>query len=605
MLSRRRFVAGVASSVALGGWPSGLRAAPARIEMSEVRRRWLLAILPGEDGRFDPFAKMLVQPAVNGPVHSMIRTGDVHATQPSLVYAAALLDAGEGWRAERAQEILRVVTGLQDKDSTSGTYGLWPWCLEEPLTKTPSPDESSAGFCAMPLLMGWMGHHDTLGKELAGQVQESILHAARSIERRDADFAATTTAITDTGVTLLVAQELKLADLRVHAKDRLRRLHDYVMRQGSFAEYNSPIDTVRALQELSRMIWLVKDARDLALITPLHDLAWKHAATHFHAPTRQWAGPHSRARETDLRKQPATLAFLQSGCGGKVDFKLPAPLPANLEAYRIPLQCPRRWVKHFAQLDAPRQVVETFIKADAARPGSKNPVIGTTWLHSRLALGTVNRGDLRHEARPLLAYWGTPAAPSWLRLRFLADGVDFPAALLFSVQHESSVLAVVTFASDQAGTTTPAKSLRLRFEFGGDLSGLTTRTVEEDGKQFIIQDRDVRLVLRPVANGFGPVRFDWDSPELKMTDRIDATVSAWADTTASLASLSEAFLCFTLEEWPYEQKKTTPAAPATVERTDDKLRARWNVRGKKLTLEAPVRPGPLAQMNDAFRSSVS
>src|SRR6185436_14782561 len=120
--------------------------------------------------------------------------------------------------------------------------------------------------------------------------------------------------------------------------------------------------TLIAIQELSRIQRFVRDGRDAELVAGLHELAWKHVATHFHAPTRQWAGPHSRSYETDLRKRPAALAFLQAACDGKANFALTDPVPLSLEAYRLPLQCPRKWTRYFGQLDGPRQVTEAFVK---------------------------------------------------------------------------------------------------------------------------------------------------------------------------------------------------------------------------------------------------
>ena len=110
MLSRRRFVAGISSGLSLAGFasPYSLRAASPRSAVTDEQRRWLLAVLPKEDHRYDPFAKMLVTSATGGPgYHSTLKSGDVHATRASLNYAAALLDTGERWRIERANEIIR------------------------------------------------------------------------------------------------------------------------------------------------------------------------------------------------------------------------------------------------------------------------------------------------------------------------------------------------------------------------------------------------------------------------------------------------------------------------------------------------------------------
>ncbi|PYJ01772.1 MAG: hypothetical protein DME25_17505 [Verrucomicrobia bacterium] len=611
MLSRRRFVAAVTWGLGGLGWPRSTAAAAGRNELSSSQRRWLLAVLPQQDQRYDSFAKMLASSAPGGPAQQFpLGSRDVHSTRSSLAYAAALRDTGVDWRIERANEILRRVISLQDQDPESQTYGTWPWCLEEPLAKMSPPDGASADFCGVLLLTAWMGHREELGISLADGVRDSILHSARSTQWRNVSPEDTTRAILGAGVTLLAAQAFKLPDLRTQAKDRLRRFHDYVMQQGSLAEYNSPLDTIVALQELSRMRLLVIDARDRAWITALHELAWKHAATHFHPPTRQWAGPHSRTLDTDLGKQPATLAFLATAGWEKVSFDLPDPPPLSLEAYRLPLQCPRKWVKHVEQLDAPRQVVETFVQADPARAGSKNPIAGTTWLHPRFALGSINRGDFWRQRRPLLAYWGTPPAPRHLRVRFLKNGADFASALLFTAQQESAVLAVVVFATDYGDThptldpiqeaTIQAKDLRLRFEVGGDLTGFTIKTAGEAEKYLLLQDPKV---LRPLADSFGGTPLRWDLPQLSLVDRIDAVAYAGEEQALNLSGLNEAFICFTLEEWPYQQKLPARAS-VELDRSGGRLRARWSTRGKELELEAPIKPGPYPVLNDLFRSRV-
>lgn len=48
--------------------------------------------------------------------------------------------------------------------------------------------------------------------------------------------------------------------------------------------------------------------RPRPLIEELYHLVWEDIALHFHAPSRQWAGPHSRCYSTLLK--PATLSLL-------------------------------------------------------------------------------------------------------------------------------------------------------------------------------------------------------------------------------------------------------------------------------------------------------
>lgn len=615
MLTRRNFVAGLAAGASLASFPFIQTAAAASRSLSTAQLRWLLAALPAEDQKFDPFAKMLVASAANSSGHhSTLKTGDVHATRESLNYAAALLDTGEAWRVERANQLMRVVIGLQDTDTASKTHGFWPWYLEEPLARMSSPDPNQADFCAMPLLMGWTLHRDRLERSLVEPLREAILHATRSIQRRDVSPEHTSIAVLGTAVTLLAAQELKIPELRAYAKDRLRRLHAHIVQQGSFAEYNSPVDTLVVIQELSRLLWLLRDSRDLAIVTALHERAWKHLADHFHAPTAQWAGPHSRSHETDLRKRPAVLSFIQSASSSRLKFFLPDPLPLTLEAYRIPLECPRKFLRHLTDLKPSRETIETFVQRDPARPGSLNAVVGTTWLHPQFTLGSVNRGDLWSQRRPFLAFWGSPTAPRFLRLRCLKDGIDFASALMFSAQHQGAAIVATTFCTDHGDThptldplkngTIAAKDLRLRFELGGDLAGCTVRTLGNERKAVVIQDQSIRFILRPVAVTFAGAEIQWQFPELGLAKSIDVILRTGEEKAFDLAKLSEAFVCFAFEDWPYEQREL-PEARIESRYNAGRLQARWQTRGRTLSLDAPVKPASFDSMTDSFRGTAA
>jgi hypothetical protein len=291
------------------------------------------------------------------------------------------------------------------------------------------------------------------------------------------------------------------------------------------------------------------------------------------------------------------------------------PLPLNLDAAQVPLECPRRLVRQLLQLERPRQVLETFVKADANKPGIRNPVVGTTWLHPSLAIGSVNRGDFWTQRRPLLAYWGTPEQTTSLRVRFLKDDVDFSSALSFSAQHESSVLSSVVLSTDhgdkhpsldpvQNGTIT-ARDLRLRFEFGGDLRDLVAKTVEENGRKHVMfMDRTVRFLLRPLDGRFGENEIQWDFPDLKSVPHIDAVFYKGESRTVDLKSLGGGFVSFALQEWPYAQKKA-PAATIELAHSAGQLKTSWKLGSTTLNLAGPTRPDTFAALNDAFAVGVS
>lgn len=616
MLSRREFGAALVSAAGLSclAGPTALFAAQAAgTELTPDRRRSLQAALAKEDASYDPAERMLRSAGTGGPgYHTTIKSGFVHSTRSSLTYAAALLDSGEPARLARAQDILRAVLALQDPNPPSKTYGIWPWYLEEPLDKMSPPDWNWADFCGVQLLAAWIGHRNRLGAELAEQVRGSIGHAARSIQRRNVGPGYTNIAIMGTYVTLVAAQEMGLGDLRDYTQKRLRHLHATIMAQGSFAEYNSPTYSVVALTELSRMLLHVRDNDDRRLIQELHDLAWSHVATHFHAPTRQWAGPHSRSYSDDLRQRPGTLAFLEAATGRKAHLIDADPLPLGLDAYRLPLECPRRLAPLFRELSAPRQVLETFIPAEPSRAGSKRPVVGTTWLHPQFALGSVSRGDFWNQRRPLLAYWGTPEKPVWLRARFLHDQYDFCSALLFSAQHEGCALSTMVFATDY-GDTHPnldrvkngaikAKDLRLRFELGGELRDASITLPPDAAEPVRILDRGVEVRLHRVGDSFGGQPVLWQTGQEKETRFIDAVVYAGAEKSFELRSWREAFVAFGLHFAPANGSGSI--SPPRLTKTDGWVKTEWRAGTKLLSVTAPMQPGSLAGQNDAVVTGV-
>jgi hypothetical protein len=273
---------------------------------SEARRQAFLRALERQDKSYDPNERMLRAPFSSPGYHTTLRGGSVHRTRETLEYAVALLDSGEPERLKRAEAILRRVIGLQDQDPNSRAYGIWSWFLEEPLDKMWPPDWNRADFCGTQLLQVAIDHADRLPSDLRQQVKDSILHAARSIVRRNVGPGYTNIALLGTYVTLVVGERFEVSDLLNYGRQHLRRFHEYTKEKGSFSEYNSPTYTCVAIEEISRMMQHVRAAESQKPLQELNEFAWHHVARRFHPPTRQWSGPPSRAYSTFLRT--STLA---------------------------------------------------------------------------------------------------------------------------------------------------------------------------------------------------------------------------------------------------------------------------------------------------------
>jgi hypothetical protein len=452
----------LATTLALACGALSARAAWTPPDAAQLAR--LERALAPHHAQWDPAEQMPKRPFSSPGYHTTLTGGFVHSTRDAFTYAIGLLDTGKPEHLDRACAILRRVIALQDSDPASKTHGIWSWFLEEPLAKMSPPDFNWADFNGVSLLQVARDHRSRLPADLAAAVEASILRACAAIKKRNVGPGYTNIAIMGTYVTLVAGELLSNDEYRTYGLARLTRFHASTRDNGTFEEYNSPTYTIIALLELSRLKAHVRTPSAQPLIDDLLRHAWQEIATHFHAPTRQWAGPHSRAYRSLY--SDGTLALIQRATAGRIDFGVDAP---DREALRLPVHCPPDLEPLFASLPAPRTVTATFIK--------RSHTVGTTYLHPQFALGSINRGDLWNQRRPLLAHFGTATGPSYLQLRFLKNDYDFSSAIFHGTQHEGLVVGAVNFITNGGdthisldkvkGAKIRARDLRLRFELGG------------------------------------------------------------------------------------------------------------------------------------------
>ena len=207
----------------------------------------------------------------------------------------------------------------------------------------------------------------------------------------------------------MTAERYDIPDLLEYSRERLKRIHEHTLYHDGFTEFNSPTYTVVALRVLTRMLAHIQDEDTLNMIREMHDIGWRDVARHFHAPTWQWAGPHSRCYETLLR--PGYLAFIEQACQGDVRFFAEGERPPSVDTAKLDVNCPVAYRPFFAREPEPHDAVQTFIRGGATLPEmgvqDQPPVIGTTHLEPVFALGSCNRLPFWNQHRPLVAYWGT------------------------------------------------------------------------------------------------------------------------------------------------------------------------------------------------------
>jgi hypothetical protein len=565
----------------------------AELFSSQQQKDAFLKALAEQDERYDPAEQMIRRPFSSPGYHTALKGGDVHPTRDSLNYAVALLDSGEPARLERAERILRRVISLQDQDPNSRTYGIWSWFMEEPLDKMSPPDWNWADFCGAQLLQVAIDHADRLPADLQRQVRDSILHAGRAIKRRNVGPGYTNIAVMGAYVTLVAGELFDDAELAGYGESRLKRFYDYTFEQGSFSEYNSPTYSIVAISEISRMLRHVKDAESQKLLAELNRFAWSHVARHFHPPTRQWAGPHSRCYATLLRD--GTLAFIQQATGGKVHFLTEGQALEDLDAHRLRAECPDGLFHYFTELPQPRLEVETFARN---KPG-EHDVIGTTYLHPDFTLGSINVGDLWNQRRPLLAYWRTDAGVVAMRLRCLHDDYDYSSASIFTIQDQGDILGAVLFATDRGDThisldrikaaTIKAKDLRVRLEFEGAVAQMQLPLTRSG-------PMSIDLQIAHAVFGDQPVKIE--------AGRGDNT--AWRDVVfyhgeekdIDFAEIAEAAVIFSLSL--DVGGSAGPTGELSMDKRNDNLVAHWSRPGRpQMTLTVPAKPLPTGKQRAA------
>ena len=564
----------------------------AELFSSPQQKDAFLKALSRQDERYDPAEKMIRRPFSSPGYHTTLKGGYVHPTRDSLNYAVALLDSGRPGSLERAEQILCRVIALQDQDPNSRTYGIWSWFAEEPLDKMSPPDWNWADFCGAQLLQVAIDHMDHLPADLQRQVRESIIHAGRAIKRRNVGPGYTNIAVMGAYVTLVAGELFDNEELADYGKARLKRFYDHTFANGSFSEYNSPTYSVVAINELSRMLRHVKDAESRKLLHELNRFAWSHVARHFHAPTCQWAGPHSRCYATLLRD--GTLAFIQRASQGRLNFMPQSKAFESLDAHRLGAECPDQFLHYFTELPEPRLEVEAFAK----NPPDLHDIIGTTYLHPDYTLGSVNIGDLWNQRRPLLAYWKTDDGVVAMRLRCLHDDYDYSSASIFTVQDKSDVLGAVVFATDRGDThisldriknaTITAKDLRLRLQFEGAVENITfeAHSADDLDQPFRIKSGSLSIEFKIAHAVFGDYPITSHLSRDAKGANIDIILYSGPEKQINFAQISEAAIIFALS---INAKQPLPAL--SIYKSKGNIAAEWSRPDKpQMSLVVPVKP---------------
>jgi len=567
--------------------------------------------LESQHKSYDPEEKMISQPYSSGGYryHTAYKGNVIHPTRTSFNYAIDCLDSGVPELCQRGIEILDRMVDLQDTDKESRTFGIWSYYLEEPLDKMDAPDFNWADFCGVQLLQAELRHKDKLPAEVEQRVRQAILNACFSIRRRNVGPGYTNIALMSTYMVLVAGRLFDDEELLDYGRERLDRFYQYTLRHGCFTEFNSPTYTMVALRELGRMLRDVEDKDCLEKIADLYRLAWTHIGRHFHQPTRQWAGPQSRAYR-DLEGS-GLWHFIQRATDNQVQFVPPEKLPFDGGYSLLPIKCPEESIHYFKSLDKPRYEIEMFFGGKEPLPEAEGdkigdlPIVGTTLIHPAFAFGSANRCDFWNQRRPLIIHCGSWDKPSYARLRFLHDDYDYSSAMSFITQWMNRALIGINFATNYGdkhlslhkviNATIQAEDLRLRLELGGDLSSLELPQHWGQDTPACIRIGDVWIQMKANFAEFGDFPIKYEVGRNKDKAWVDVVIYHGQERSINFRELETAAFGIALEVSETEAAESSFSDLDTA-LEDGRMVQRWSSEGKSLELKIPVKPDEVGKL---------
>ena len=442
--------------------------------------------------KYDEKEKMLALPYLSHGYHTRLTGGILHPVREAFQYASALLAGGREEDRQRAYDILYKGCSLQDCDEKSETYGLWPYYLEERLDQMAPPDYNWANFCGKMILQILCDYRPT-DEVLASKLENALRCACECIIRRNMCVQYTNIAVMDSYMTVAAGELFSDNRLIVYGRKKLKRFLSFTESNNDFYEYNSPMYTMIVIKIASLMLRYIRDPETRAYVEEVNDIAWKTVAEHFHAPTKQWAGPNSRSYSDFLSNINLTALGFATG----IDFGCEKEIDELTMLEDI--KCPDKYKKCFMVFEG-----ETFERKMTCigftYPYFAFTQVASSYMTEAFTVGTFNKEEFWNQRRPFLCYVKTDGGCAAVRVRVLHDFYDYSSAQLHAVQNGAEVLGVVDFASNRGDThlaldkvknaTIHAKDFRIRFSVEGDIEGISCRN---DKNKLYIKIGDTRL----------------------------------------------------------------------------------------------------------------
>jgi len=251
----------------------------------DPRSRELLEHGRGDlERRFDPALNL---------VRYHTELGTWHDPRDSLWYALCLLIDGEPRTAER---IIRQVIGMQERHESDPHHGNFRWLYEDEIVT----DLNAVEFLLEGLVHILQRAAGRLSDETKREIFDCMRLAFEEVDRLDVHWTYTNIYLLDVMNSILGGEILADARIRERGLQRLRGWAEHTRARGCPHEFNSPTYSAVQITALAALGQFAQDADARALALEMEQFLWRHVARHFHPPTLQLAGPHSRAYRHDV-----------------------------------------------------------------------------------------------------------------------------------------------------------------------------------------------------------------------------------------------------------------------------------------------------------------
>ncbi|MDD3428814.1 MAG: hypothetical protein PHG02_02260 [Oscillospiraceae bacterium] len=491
--------------------------------------------------------------------HTAISSGRVHRTRENTEFAIGLLQTGTPENVKNALHIFRTILALQDKKPDSPTFGIWPYLLEEPIENMLNPDWNWASFISRTLIISLIEFEHFLPDDLKCDMKQALKNACISIQRRNMGADYTNICIMSSFVIALSGEILQNSDFIQFGLNKLEHLIEFINKNGSISEYNSPYYGLIDLEENGRIL---KYAKTLALknaAKTLNNTLWRDMAHHFHSPTGQLAPPHTRCYGDICDDR--LLSIFEIGTNGIWNLLKGKTLDIDLLWMHTTLLCPEEYISFFAPLTQPRFTQMEYYKGfdtidckeiRVLTEKNQPPITATTWLHPYYCVGSFNRHDMWNQRRPLMAYLKSNCGVAAFKVRCMHDKMDFSSAIISTAQIENETVSLIGFVTDHGdyhyildqmeNATITADKFYIRFEMNGDLTNAAL--LKQKSAEYIFSVGSVYIKLNILDACFDNEDISIETFTTETSMGLDIVLQNQPNSKIDFSKLKTSYICF-------------------------------------------------------------